>query len=322
MPMFITSKAQNYALIAEFPNADPWSGVVSGAQTYMDKNLKISSPWLQLALFLLLIGGGIMVLGFTLGLIPGFPRDGMPKDPGMMKLGQVLSSFCIFGLPAYFYTILTFKDHPLSDFGFRPATKNIYYLLAPLLLLFAFPLEGWLGMLNQRLPLTPWMINTENKLDQQILDLLTIRHSYDLWINLLVVAILPGIFEEMCFRGALQRIFINIFKSPWAGIVVTAFLFSAIHVQFAGFLPRMFLGILLGAAYWYSGSLWTTIIAHIFFNGIQVLASYWFPKIATENPSVPVYSALISLVIVVGLLAYMRRQSTVTYAQIYQPTSE
>jgi uncharacterized protein len=294
----------------------------SRCTNHMDKNLKIPSPWSQLALFLVLIGGGLMLLAFIVGLIPGIPRDGIPRDPGTVKLEQVLMSLCLFGLPAFFYATLTFKDHPLSDFGFRPATKNMYYLLAPLLLLFAFPLEGWLGMLNQRLPLARWMISSENSRDQQIIDLLKIRHSYDLWINLLVVAILPGIFEEMCFRGALQRILINIFRNPWAGIVVTAFLFSAIHVQFAGFLPRMFLGILLGAAYWYSGSLWTTIIAHIFFNGIQVLASAWFPKIVTENPSVPVYSALISLVIVVGLLAYMRRQSTVTYAQIYQPTSE
>ena len=84
----------------------------------------------------------------------------------------------------------------------------------------------------------------------------------------------------------------------------------------------MFLGILLGAMFWYSGSLWPPIIAHIFFNGIQVLAATWYPKVVTENPSVPVYSALISLVIVVGLLAYMRRQSTITFAQIYQSTSE
>jgi membrane protease YdiL (CAAX protease family) len=288
----------------------------------MDKNLKIPSPWSQLAVFFLLIGGGIMLLPLIAGLIPGFPMNGIPKDPGMQKLGQVVSSLCLFGLPALFFAIITFRDHPLSNFGFRPATKNIYYLLGFLLLLFAFPLEGWLGMLNQRLPLTPWMISTEKKLDQQIVDLITIRHSYDLAVNLVVIAVLPGVFEEMFFRGALQRILINIFRSPWAGIIVTGFLFSAIHVQFAGFLPRMFLGILLGAAYWYSGSLWTTIIAHIFFNGIQVLAAAWYPKIVTNDPSVPVYSALISLVIVVGLLTYMRRQSTVTYARIYQPTPE
>jgi membrane protease YdiL (CAAX protease family) len=234
----------------------------------------------------------------------------------------VVTSLFLFGLPAFTFPILTFKHHPLSDFGFRPAIKTSYYWLSLLLLLFAFPLEGWLGMLNQRLQLAHWMNEMETSRDQQILDMLKIRQSYDLPVNLLVVAILPGIFEEMCFRGALQRIMINIFRSPWAGIVVTGFLFSAIHFQFAGFFPRMFLGILLGTTCWYSGSLWPPIFAHIFFNGIQVLAAAWYPKVVTENPSVPVYSALISLVIVVGLLAYMRRQSTVTYAQIYQPTSE
>ncbi len=288
----------------------------------MDKNLKIPSPWSQLAVFFLLIGGGMMLLVFIYGLLPGMPKDGIPKDPGTTKLLQVVSSVCLFGLPACFYAILTFREHPLHHFGFRQAAKSMYYLLGPLLLLFAFPLEGWLGMLNQHLPLARWMVSSENSRDQEILDLLRIRHSYDLSVNLLVVAILPGICEEMFFRGALQRILINICRNPWAGIIATGFLFSAVHVQFAGFLPRMLLGILLGAAYWYSGSLWTTIFAHIFFNGIQVLAAAWYPKLVTNDPSVPLYSALISLVIVVGLLAYMRRQSTVTYAQIYQPTPE
>jgi uncharacterized protein len=288
----------------------------------MDKNLKIPSPWSQFALFLMLVGGGMVLGVLAIGLIPGFKAGEMPKDPGMMKLGQVVTSTFLFGLPAISYAFLTFKAHPLSDFGFRPATKNNYYWVALLLLLFAFPLEGWLGMLNQRLPMAQWMNSMETSRDQEIIDMLQVRHPYDLAVNLLVVAILPGIFEEMCFRGVLQRIMIHIFKSPLTGIIATSFLFSAIHFQFAGFLPRMFLGFLLGMLFWYSGSLWPPIIAHVFFNGIQVLAAAWYPKIAAGNPSVPVYSALMSLVIVVGLLAYMRRKSTVTYAQIYQPTSE
>ena len=84
----------------------------------------------------------------------------------------------------------------------------------------------------------------------------------------------------------------------------------------------MFLGILLGAMFWYSGSLWTSIIAHIFFNGIQVLAATWYPKTVTENPSVPVYYALSSLLIVVGLLVQMRRMSEMTYARVYEPESK
>jgi uncharacterized protein len=294
----------------------------SACVKHMSSNLKIPSPWTQLALFLLLIGGAMILAVGTINLIPGVHQGQIPTDPGTMKLVQAVTSIILFGLPALTFAMMTFKDHPFHDFGLRPAPKPIYYLLGVLLLFFAFPLEGWLGILNQRIALASWMTKMETDRQKEILTMLQIRHPYDLIVNLLVVSVLAGIFEELCFRGVLQRIMIHICRSPWAGILITACLFSAIHFQFEGFLPRMFLGILLGAAYWYSGSLWTPIIAHIFFNGIQVVAAAWYPQTVTENPSVPVYSALISLVIVVGLLAYMRRQSTVTYAQIYQPTSE
>jgi membrane protease YdiL (CAAX protease family) len=142
--------------------------------------------------------------------------------------------------------------------------------------------------------------------------LLKATTTFDVLINLLVVAVIPAIFEEMCFRGALQRIMIQMFGNPWTGIVVTSILFSAFHMQFQGFFPRMFLGILLGAVYWYSGSLWANILAHCFFNGIQVVAATYYPSVVNDNPSVPVLVILISAVFVIGLLARMselRRQA-------------
>ena len=287
----------------------------------MDKNLKIPSPWSQLALFLILIGGALVVAAGVIVLIPGVHQGQLPTG-GPLKLAQAVTSTVLFGLPSICFGMLVFRHHPLEQLGFRPAVKNSFYLVAVLLLFFSFPMEGWLGMLNKQIPLPHWMVSMEDENEKQMMAILAVKGPLDIIINLLVVAVIPGIFEEMCFRGVLQRIMIHIFKNPWAGIVATGLLFSAFHMEFEGFLPRTFLGILLGAAYWYSGSLWTPIIAHTFFNGIQVLAAGWYPKVVTENPSVPVYSALISLVIVVGLLAYMRRQSTVTYAQIYQPISE
>jgi membrane protease YdiL (CAAX protease family) len=140
-----------------------------------------------------------------------------------------------------------------------------------------------------------------------------VKNSFDILLNLLVVAVIPGIVEEMCFRGVLQRILIQLTKKPWLGIFIAAFIFSFLHFEFQGFLPRLFLGILLGAAYWYSGSLWTSILAHCFFNGIQVLALNWYPTAMNNaNPSIPALAVLISGVIVVILLAVMRRQSIQT----------
>lgn len=283
----------------------------------MSNNLKIPSPWSQLALFLVLSGGALILSVVVVLLLPGFHAGVIPSDPDTLKLMQTVSSIILFGLPALVFARMTFYDHRLANLGFRPAVKSNYYLLGIVLLFCSFPFEGWLGMINQKAHLPAWMVSSETNINKQIMTILEVHKPIDLVVNLVVVAVLPGILEELCFRGVLQRILINIFKSPWAGIVVTGVIFSSIHMEFSGFLPRMALGILLGATYWYSGSLWTVILAHCFFNGIQVLAATWYPKTITENPSMPLYWALLSLVLVVGLLAYMRRRSTITYAAVY-----
>ena len=294
----------------------------------MSNNLKIRSPWSQLALFMGLLGLSLIlgVMGASAIILAktGVPTGGHidMNDPGLLpakKLAQAFSTIVIFGIPAFFYAWKTFRVQPLRSLGLRPAEKNVFYALGIMLLLVALPLEGWLGMLNKQIPLPGWMIRMEKDNDQQVVAFLRIHSSFDIVINLFIIAFLPAVFEELCFRGALQRILIDIFKSPWAGIILAGAFFSAFHMQFQGFLPRMMLGILLGAAFWYSGSLWTSIIAHFFFNGIQVIAASYYPKMMTENPSVPVYAGLISLVIIVALLSVMRRQSTVTYDKVYNP---
>jgi membrane protease YdiL (CAAX protease family) len=274
-------------------------------------NLRYSSPWMQLAIFLGMLGiafFAILVFTIIVGLLPIDPHSA-----GAIKFLQALDTILLFGIPSYLYARMTFKERPLYHLGFRPAVKWPFYILAILLLCSAFPLEGWLGVLNRQLPLPQWMIRLEKDNDSQVTALLKVTTSFDVFINLLVVAVIPAIFEEMFFRGALQKIMIQLFRSPWTGIVVTAILFSAFHMQFQGFIPRMFLGILLGAVYWYSGSLWANILAHCFFNGIQVVAATYYPRLVSDsNPSVPVLAIVISLVFVLGLLAAMselRRQS-------------
>jgi membrane protease YdiL (CAAX protease family) len=274
----------------------------------MTDNVKIHSPWAQLGLFLRLIGVafiGIVVLGIGLGLLP------KPLSNTTLKLGQLLTTIVLFGVPAFFYARMTFVDRPLYRLGFRPADKSNFYLLSILLLIFAFPLEGWLGIVNRHIPLPHWMIESEESRDQQVTAMLEAKNAFDVLFNLVVVAIIPGIFEEMCFRGVLQRLLIQLTRRPWLGICITAFIFSCMHFQFQGFLPRFFLGVLLGAAFWYSGSLWTSIVAHCVFNGLQVLALNLYPSAMNNaNPSIPILSVVASAIVVAVLLVVMRKQSS------------
>ena len=136
----------------------------------------------------------------------------------------------------------------------------------------------------------------------------------DLLFNLFLIAIIPAIGEEMVFRGVIQKKLKNILRNPHIAIIITAFIFSAIHMQFFGFLPRFFLGIILGYLFYYSGSLWMPIIAHFINNALAVLLMYlpFSKKINTdisqlENTEISMIQATIFLIIVLFFI-YLYKQ--------------
>jgi membrane protease YdiL (CAAX protease family) len=294
----------------------------------MLNKIRILSPWSQFSIFLGIAGASLILFYVLAGLIVEITGIGsqIGSDKALTdihtidvsKIVQVLFSVIVFGLTGYLYARVTFREGLLPELGLRRASRSIFYLIAIFLLIFSFPLEEWLGELNKRIPLAQWMVESEKANDLQVEAFLKIHHPIDPFINVVVMAAIPAFCEEVCFRGALQRIMIQICKRPLAGIVVSAFLFSFFHFQFEGFLPRMFLGMLLGAAYWYSGSLWVAIVAHFFFNGTQIVLAMYNPSVVSKSPSVPLLFVLVSLVIVVGLLSAMRSRSTTSYAGVYE----
>ena len=150
------------------------------------------------------------------------------------------------------------------------------------------------------------------------------RTISELVTNIIFISLFAGIGEELFFRGVLQRLFIKAFKNPWAGIIVTAFLFSALHVQFFGFIPRFLLGILLGATYWYSGSLLVAIVAHFFYDAFFITWAYFQPQIIDDTSStitegtLQVVLALVSAALVALLVWVMKKNSTITYNEVYK----
>jgi hypothetical protein len=98
--------------------------------------------------------------------------------------------------------------------------------------------------------------------------------AVDLLVNLVVIALLPAIGEELMFRGVVQRVMTGLFRNVHAGVVLTAVVFSAIHVQFFGFFPRMLLGVYLGYLLLWSGTIWMPVAAHFLNNAAAVIAAY------------------------------------------------
>ncbi|HVS92703.1 MAG TPA: CPBP family intramembrane glutamic endopeptidase [Mucilaginibacter sp.] len=166
----------------------------------------------------------------------------------------------------------------------------IVLVLATMML--ANPLIEFLGNINQKMVLPKslsglehWMKDSENSA-QKFSDAMMQMHSFgDMLFNLLFIGLLTAIVEESLFRGCLQTIFVRWFKNYHVAIWVTAILFSAFHMEFYGFLPRMLLGVLFGYFVAWSGSIWPAVWGHFVNNGTAVVVTYLYQnKMISLNP--------------------------------------
>ena len=125
-------------------------------------------------------------------------------------------------------------------------------------------------------------------------------------VGLIAISILPGIGEEFFFRGVFQNSLHKWTKNIHIAIWVSAFIFSAIHIQFYGLVPRMLLGALFGYLYYWSGSLWYAIIAHMANNGIAVIITYATTANIDETENMPIWATLLGLLVFVGLMIFFK----------------
>lgn len=279
-------------------------------------HLRIKSPWKQLAV-LMAFPVLLLLAGVLITTAPPKSNLADPQVINAMKWSQAFSSVILFLLPAFLFAVFTFTGKYTYFLGLKKAEKMNMYVLAMLCIFLAFPFVFWLGQLNQLIPLPASMVELESKASGQMEAFFKSNKPVDVFFNVIIIGLLPAICEELFFRGALQRIVIQLVRNPLAGIMITGFLFSALHMQFMGFFPRMFLGVVLGALYWYSGSLWTSILGHFVNNAVQVIAVSFAPKYISTNPDTPVLAAIISGVAVWAIIWFYRRQSTITYSKVY-----
>ena len=303
-------------------------------KTYMTNYLKYRPAWMQLLIFGSLIMGFYAVALFIVfpltAKIYGLPvmdfltlDTNTPQGVSALKVRQVISTISLFLLPSALFAYLS-DSNPFKYIGFKKPVPPSFFLVAILVILVAFPMVAWLIEVNQHMHLPGSMQQVEKlmreleaKENEMVKDLLAMKSITDLMIILTIVAVLPAIAEELFFRGVLQRLFIQLFKRPWTGIIVVAIIFSAMHGQFLGFFPRFVLGVVLGALYWYSGSLWPGIVAHFIYNASQVILLYKSPQLLEKDPDFSAPLIVFSTVAVIALIWRMHRISQTTYAEVY-----
>jgi membrane protease YdiL (CAAX protease family) len=207
-----------------------------------------------------------------------------PETLRILKYFQVVQSIGVFIIPPF---ILGWLFHgQVAEYLSLNKPVNFASVLLVLLLSFAAsPFINFIGEMNANMQLPEWLSGVENWMknaEESAAELteafLKVDNLGGLFFNIFMVAVLPAIGEELLFRGVIQRIFTNWTKNIHWGVWISAILFSAMHMQFYGFVPRMFLGVLFGYLLVWSGSMWLPIIAHFMNNAIAVVGMYMIDK--------------------------------------------
>lgn len=204
-----------------------------------------------------------------------------------LKYFQSVQSLGFFVLPGFFlYWLFSTPTTQYFEIKRYPNAKLIGLVLIAFIA--GMPLINWIIELNQNINLPSFLSEFEFRIQdleskyEGLTERLLITNNLGQYLfNILMIAALPAIGEELLFRGVFQKLFLEVSRNIHLSIIITAFIFSAVHGQFYGFIPRFLLGLFFGYLMVWSGNIWLSVIAHFINNAIAVTVYY----IASSSPT-------------------------------------
>jgi uncharacterized protein len=244
----------------------------------------------------------------------------VPISPELVvkfKWAQLLGAILTFIAPALLFGYYS-SPKALPYVGLQRRLSPLLVLASILLLLTVQPFVGWLGDLNSKISFGSFqktMEEAEANYTRMLQSFLQMKNLGAMLINLVIMALLPAIGEELFFRGAFQKALLRLSHQPWLAILVSAIVFTVLHGTIFKFIPIFTLGIILGTIYHVTRNLWYTIIIHFLNNALAVLAVYFstrvpfLQKLANDDLRISWYMAIGSLLIAVAIILFMQKKS-------------
>ena len=265
---------------------------------------------------------GLMAVLTLLAMGLWYVCTGGSQSTTSLKWLQFMQTIGTFLLPAILGAWLWDAGHkPFRWLRMEQGVEGPQFVLAVILMVCAIPAINLLADLNSRVQLPESLDFIEQifKQQEEAAAQLTERFLkadtvWGLLVNIGLMALLPALSEEVSFRGTLQQIIGNRHLAIW----ITAFIFSAIHMQFYGFIPRMLMGAMFGYIFVWTGNLWVPIVMHFTNNGIAVVTYYLLGDGMDGKSYADTFGAgttwwvgVLSLLITsLGLLIFYRRTHT------------
>jgi uncharacterized protein len=251
--------------------------------------------------------------GFNFNLLQTSLSENSPvNDRNFIRAILFLNHVFSFILPAILTAILVYKKLAVNYLKLTKLPDFRTASLAFLLLAVSVPLVQYSYLINKMIPLPQWMHGLEQDTSKMLEAIIKKDFWYEAVINVLLIGVIPAIGEEMMFRGILQQQLGRIFRNEHVMVWLSAAIFSAIHLQFEGFLARMILGALLGYLFVWTRNLWVPMIVHLLNNGLQIIAMYAANIKPSEmekmggDDKMTWWMALISLGLVVYVAGFIR----------------
>ncbi|WP_262249712.1 CPBP family intramembrane glutamic endopeptidase [Parapedobacter soli] len=291
-------------------------------------------PITSLVLLLALVFAGAIVFGVLsvfIGLAVTNSSAGVSNLEGLLtgnisnanflKIIQAGSSIGMFVFPALMMGVVERHRYKYLDFK-TPVNPQLWFIIIGIMF-FSAPIFEQAIKLNERLVLPEalsglenWMQDKEAELERITRIFLSDTTYWGLFANLLVVAVIAAIGEEFLFRGCVQGILMRWFRNPHLAIWVTAIVFSAIHLQFYGFLPRMLLGALFGYLLLWGKNIWLPVLAHFINNATAVISAFYLQRHGRSlddmdfGEQIPWYLYFVSFVLTAVLLSQYVKTAT------------
>ncbi len=247
------------------------------------------SAFIVLSSFLVTLFAGLFLaipvfgMGF-MELIESLSNITHPGYANLLKYFQAVQSVGLFVIPPLVLGWF-FGGNSIKYLRLHKKTRWITILLTTVIMISAIPLINLMAHLNAQISLPDfmssieeWIKQTEDAARHLTEKFLAAETPYDLLLNVFIIAVIPAIGEELLFRGVIQRLFSEWTRNPHAGIWITAVIFSAMHLQFYGFIPRTMLGVLFGYMLVWTGNMWIPITAHFVNNAMAVMVFYFIQR--------------------------------------------
>lgn len=282
--------------------------------------------WLQALLFVLMVFvmislAQVIILvvlpnryGVTLDQIKGITENSPPRLIDAAITMQAIGSIFLFVISPLLFGYLA-HPRPAQYLGLRRPGKSIQLLLSILLMISAIPVLAGIADLIGHIDFGAKVKAEQAANDNLTKAFLQIHDVPSLVRGLIVMGLIPAVGEELLFRGVLMRFARRLSRNMVMPVLFTAAAFAYSHTNIYGYLSIFLAGVLLAMIYYLTGSLWCSIAAHLFFNGSQVVMSYF----ASGNPainqmandkSVPLFLILGGLVVFLGAFLLLIKNKT------------